>query len=54
MLSDLISYGVLTSIFVVTGLRVFVDKPNKLREIPLPRWKRITVEKNLKPTSGDA
>src|SRR6266550_12704 len=54
MLSDLISYGVLASIFIVTGLRVFVDKPNKLREIPLPRWRRVTVEKNFKPTSRDA
>ena len=54
MLSDLISYGALASIFVVTGLRVFVDKPNKLRAIPLPRWKRVTVEKDLKPTSHDA
>jgi hypothetical protein len=54
MLSDLISYGVLASIFIVTGLRVFVDKPNKLREIPLPRWKSVTVEKNFKPTSRDA
>lgn len=47
MLSDLISYGLLVSIFVVTGLRMFVEKPNELKELPLRSWKG-------KPTSRDA
>jgi hypothetical protein len=52
MVSDLISYGLLASIFVVTGLRMFVEKPNKLKELPLPSWKRI--KPNFRPTSRDA
>ena len=52
MLSDLISYRLLVSVFVVTGLRMFVEKPNGLKELPLRSWKSIN--KNSKPTSRDA
>jgi len=53
MLSDLISYGLLVSVFVVTGLRMFVEKPNGLKELPLrSSWKGIN--KKSKPTSRDA
>jgi hypothetical protein len=52
MLSDLISYGLLVSVFVVTGLRMFVEKPNGLKELPLGSWKGIN--KKSKPTSRDA
>jgi hypothetical protein len=44
MVSDLIMYGLLASIFIVTGLRMFVEKPNKLNEILVAR-KRIKREK---------
>jgi hypothetical protein len=44
MVSDLIMYALLASIFIVTGLRMFVEKPNKLKEIPVAR-KRIKPEK---------
>jgi hypothetical protein len=44
MVSDLIMYALLASIFIVTGLRMFVDKPNKLKEILIAR-KRIKREK---------
>lgn len=40
MLADLLSYGLLVSVFVVTGLRMFVEKPNKLVEVPSFRRKR--------------
>jgi hypothetical protein len=40
MLADLLSYGLLVSVFVVTGLRMFVEKPNKLVEVPILRFKR--------------
>ena len=40
MLADLLSYGLLISVFVVTGLRMFVEKPNKLVEVPDFRWKK--------------
>ena len=38
MSSDLISYGLLAVTFVVTGLRMLVQKPNKVTEIPL--WRK--------------
>ena len=31
-MSDLISYALLAGIFVITGLRMFVEKPKKLAE----------------------
>ena len=40
MSSDLISYGLLAVTFVVTGLRMLVQKPNKVTEIPIWRNKR--------------
>lgn len=45
MLSDLISYALLAGIFVVTGLRTLIDKPNKIAEIPL-RAKKTNRSKN--------
>jgi hypothetical protein len=44
MLSDLIMYALVASVFIVTGLRMFVEKPNKLKEILVVR-KRIKREK---------
>lgn len=41
MASDMISYALLTIIFVVTGLRMFLEKPNKLTEFPLRPWRKI-------------
>ena len=35
MISDLVSYGLLTSIFILTGLRMLIEKPNKLKETQL-------------------
>jgi hypothetical protein len=45
MASDLVTYALLASIFIVTGLRMFVEKPNKLKELPFARWKRIKPDK---------
>ena len=45
MLSDLISYALLAGIFVVTGLRTLIDKPNKLSEIPFRQKKMDRLEK---------
>ena len=50
MLSDLISYGLLASIFVVTGLRNFIEKPNQANQFSLRPWKTV----KSKPTSRDA
>jgi hypothetical protein len=37
MLSDVLSYVLLTAVFVVMGLRLRMDKPNKLTELRLSR-----------------
>jgi hypothetical protein len=37
MLSDVLSYALLTAVFVVMGLRLWLDKPNKLTELLLSR-----------------
>ncbi len=50
MLSDLISYGLLASIFVFTGLRMFIEKPNQIKQLSFRPWKRSGRE----PTSRDA
>ena len=54
MVSDLISYGLLASVFIVTGLRILVEKPNKPKEIPAIRWKRVKADRNLKAASRDS
>lgn len=54
MVSDFISYGLLASAFIVTGLRMFVEKPNKLKEIPSIGWKRLKTEENSRGRSRDA
>lgn len=40
MASDLTTYILLASVFIFMGLRMFFDKPNRLSEIALLRWKR--------------
>jgi hypothetical protein len=44
MISDLISYAVLASVFVVTGLRMFIEKPNKIKEARLPRHNKSVTD----------
>ena len=46
MTSELISYVVLASIFVVTGLRMFIDKPGKPFELPFLRSDHKPVNEN--------
>lgn len=38
MVSDLITYGLLASIFIVIGLRMFIEKPKKALEVPQQPW----------------
>lgn len=41
MIFDLMTYGLLASVFVVNTLRMFVEKPkNALQAAPLP-WERL-------------
>ena len=42
MISDLISYALLAFIFVVTGLRMLVKRPNKMTEVPLQPWRKVS------------
>ena len=53
MVSDLIAYALLASVFIVTGLRMFIEKPNKLTEIPLFRWKQVVSVKRSKAASSN-
>jgi len=54
MLSDVISYVVLASVFIVTGLRMFFEKPNKLSELPFLRSEPKQFDENSEPDSVDA
>lgn len=39
MTSDLIAYTPLVIVFVVTALRMFVEKPNRAKQISLRPWR---------------
>jgi hypothetical protein len=41
MVSDLVAYGLLMSIFVVTTLRMFVEKPSRLEHRPRRLFERL-------------
>jgi hypothetical protein len=41
MNSDIISYAPLVVVFVVAGLRLFVDKPNQLKQVSLRPWREM-------------
>ena len=54
MMSDLISYALLTGVFIVTGLRLFFDKSNKLSERLFFRSRPTRVDEDSEPASVDA
>ena len=41
MASDLISYAPLLIVFIVTGVRLFVDKPARSKQVFLRPWREI-------------
>jgi hypothetical protein len=41
MASDLISYAPLLIVFIVTGLRLFVEKPTGAKQVSLRPWREI-------------
>ena len=41
MASDLIVYAPLIVVFVVTGLRMFVEKPTQVKQISLRPWREL-------------
>lgn len=54
MVSDLITYGLLASIFILNGLRMFVEKPNKALEMPLQRWHLLKRRQESRKVSTDS
>ena len=53
MTSELISYAVLASVFIVTGLRLFIDKPGKPSELPFLHSENKPVDENSSPDSSE-
>jgi len=45
MISDLLAYALLAFIFVVTALRMFLEKPHQSTEIPLATWRRTSLRR---------
>ncbi len=54
MVSDLITYGLLASIFVLNGLRMFIEKPRKALEAPLPLWHLLKRHQESRDASRDS
>jgi hypothetical protein len=53
MISELISYAVLASVFVVTGLKMFIDKPGKPSELPFLRTEHKSENENCPRESSE-
>jgi hypothetical protein len=53
MPSELISYAVLASVFIVIGLRMFVDKPGKPSELPFLRTEHKSENENCPLESSE-
>lgn len=41
MTSDLIAYAPLIVVFVVTGLRMFIEKPAQAKQLSIRPWREI-------------
>jgi len=54
MVSDLITYGLLASIFIVNGLRMFIEKPKMALEAPLPPWHFLKRRQQPRDVSRDS
>ena len=54
MVSDLIAYGLLASVFILNGLRMFVKKPGSTLGLPLRRGLlRIRPTESKQVSTGD-
>jgi hypothetical protein len=51
MIFDLITYGLLASVFVVNTLRMFVDKPKNALQADQLRWERL-LRRRRRPDAG--
>ena len=52
--SELITYGLLASIFIVTGLRMFIEKPKKAFEVTEQPWQRLKRRQESRSASADS
>ena len=52
--SELITYGLLASIFIVTGLRMFIEKPKKAFEITEQPWQGSKRRQEPRSASPDS
>ena len=52
--SELITYGLLASIFIVTGLRMFIEKPKAVREVGEQPWQGLKRRKEPRSESTDS
>ena len=54
MASDLVAYGLLASIFIVTTLRMFVEKPSRLAHRRVRLFERLRKRAKGKSASIDS
>lgn len=54
MISDLAAYGLLASIFIVNGLRMFIEKPTRVRQRSLRLFDRFRRSKSARTGSLDS
>jgi len=52
--SELITYGLLASIFIVTGLRIFIEKPKAAREVAEQPWQGLKRRQEPRSASTDS
>ena len=52
--SELITYGLLASIFIVNGLRMFIEKPRKAFEAAERRWQGLKRRQELRSGPTDS
>jgi len=54
MISDLAAYGLLASIFIVNGLRMFLEKPTRVAQRPMRLFERFRRNSRAKTASVDS
>lgn len=54
MISDLAVYGLLASIFIVHGLRMFIEKPTRVSDRSLRLFDRFRRSKSARTCSLDS
>ena len=52
--SELITYGLLAGIFIVNGLRMFIEKPKTALQSAEPRWQGFKRRQEPRRASTDS